>query len=137
MIKSYQELIKIPSFKERFMYLQLRGTIGEDIFGYDRYLNQEFYSSSAWRRFRREILIRDEGCDLGIEDCPINGVVIVHHINPIRPEDIENNSPGLLDQDNVICVSEMTHRAIHYGDWSLIPKLPKDRTPNDMCPWRM
>lgn len=136
-IKSYSELIRIPTFEERFEYLSLDGKVGEDTFGYDRWLNQVFYSSKEWRDFRRDIIIRDNGCDLGIPDREIRGLIILHHIVPIDKRDIlDRNVDVLLNPDNVICVSRNTHLAIHYGDDSLIIKAPIVRSKNDTCPWR-
>lgn len=133
--RSYEALIKIPTFEERFEYLKLSSKIGEATFGYERYLNQAFYGSPEWKAFRRQVIIRDNGCDLACEDHDIVGKVIIHHINPITPEEIESASPLLMDFDNVVCVSYNTHQAIHYGDASLLPKDYIPRTPNDMCPW--
>ena len=135
-IRSYEALIRIPTFLERFEYLKLDGKVGESTFGYERYLNQVFYSSPEWRRFRNEVIIRDMGLDLGIEGHDIFDRIEIHHINPITIEDIEKNSPLLMDMDNVICTSSRTHKAIHYGDSSLLPKDPVIRRPNDMCPWK-
>lgn len=135
--KTYSELITIPTFEERFEYLRLGGIVGEDTFGSHRYLNQVFYRSSEWRRFRREIIIRDMGCDLGIEDREIRGLIIIHHINPISIADITNRRlEMLLNPDNVICTSDITHKAIHYGDENLLIKAPVERTKFDTCPWR-
>lgn len=133
--RSYEALIKIPTFEERFEYLRLSSKIGEATFGFERYLNQAFYGSPEWKAFRRQVIIRDNGCDLACEDHDIVGKVIIHHINPITPEEIESASPLLMDLDNVVCVSYDTHQAIHYGDASLLPKDYIPRTPNDMCPW--
>lgn len=136
-IKCYSELITIPTFEERFEYLKLDGVVGKETFGFDRYLNQQFYNSYEYRKFRREIIIRDMGCDLGIEERPIGGLIILHHINPITPEDIlGRNIRILLDPENSICVSHGTHNAIHYGDSSLLITNPIERKPNDTCPWR-
>lgn len=135
-IRSYSGLIKLPTFEERFEYLRLSSKVAEKTFGYDRYLNQVFYRSPEWRAFRREVIIRDNGLDLGCEDHEIFDKIEIHHINPITVEDIENNGPMLMDMDNVICVSARTHKAIHYGDASLLPKDPIVRRPNDMCPWK-
>ena len=136
-IKCYSELITIPTFEDRFEYLRLDGTVGAETFGFDRYLNQQFYNSYEYRKFRRSIILRDNGCDLGIEDRPINGLIILHHINPIDPADILNrNIRILLDPENAICVGLRTHNAIHYGDSSLLLTTPIDRKPNDTCPWR-
>ena len=136
-IKSYSELITIPTFEDRFEYLRLDGDVGRETFGFDRYLNQQFYTSYEYRKFRRQIILRDRACDLGLEEYPINGLVILHHINPISPDDIlGRNVRILLDPENVICVSLRTHNAIHYGDSSSILTGPIERKPNDTCPWR-
>ena len=134
--KSYSGLILLPTFKERFEYLNLSGKPGNETFGFDRYLNQRFYVSREWQQFRAKVISRDEGCDLGMPDRPIQGKVIIHHINPLTLEDFEEQSDALFDMDNVICVSHNTLNAIHYGDYSLIPKDPIERKPNDTCPWR-
>ena len=134
--RNYNELSKLKTFEERFEYLKLSAIIGEDTFGQERYLNQYFYGTPEWKELRREALIRDGGNDLGIEDHPIVGRVEVHHINPITADDIQNGAECLLDLDNVICVSPNTHKAIHYGDSSLLPKDPIIRRPNDTCPWK-
>ena len=136
-IKSYSELITLPTFEERYHYLKLGGKVGEETFGFDRYLNQVFYSSAEWKRFRRDIIVRDMGCDLGIEDRTIGGIIIIHHINPIILADIHRRKlEVLLNPENVICVSHNTHNAIHYGDESLLTLAPIARRPNDTCPWR-
>lgn len=137
MNKSYRELIKFDTFIERFNYLKLNGSVGKETFGYSRYLNQQLYHSEQWKRTKRQVIIRDEGCDLGILDRQILNGIIIHHINPITEEDICNSSSKLFDMDNLICVSRETHDAIHYGDSSLlIPNEPVIRTKNDTCPWR-
>lgn len=135
-IKTYSELITIPTFIERYRYLRLGGSIGEETFGYDRYLNQLFYSSGEWKAFRRRIIIRDMGCDLGIDGREIDGLIMIHHINPIEVDDILRRSELLLDPENAICTSPLTHRAIHYGDESLLITEPTIRRKNDTCPWR-
>ena len=136
-IKSYSELIKIPTYKERFEYLKLDGIVGKDTFGYDRYLNQAFYNSPEWRRFRRDIIIRDNGCDLACEGYEIRGKIILHHINPITQDDlIRRRRDVLFDPENIICVTHNTHNAIHYGDANLLITGPIERTANDTCPWR-
>lgn len=137
MTRSYHELITLKTFEERYEYLKMPARIGEDTFGAERYLNQYFYGTPEWKAFRREAIIRDNGCDLGIEDRDIGGRIEVHHINPITAEDIQNNAECLLDLDNVICVSSNTHKAIHYGNESLLPKDPIERKPNDTCPWKL
>ena len=136
-IKSYSELITIPNFEDRFEYVKLDGIVGKETFGFDRYLNQQFYNSYEYRKFRREMIIRDMGCDLGIEERPIGGLIILHHINPISPADIlDRNVRILLDPENTICVSHRTHNAIHYGDSNLLITNPIERKPNDTCPWK-
>ena len=136
-IKSYSELIKIPTYKERFEYLRLNGIVGKDTFGYDRYLNQAFYNSPEWRRFRRDIIIRDNGCDLACEGYEIRGKIILHHINPITQDDlISRRRDVLFDPENIICVTHNTHNAIHYGDANLLIIGPVERTANDTCPWK-
>lgn len=136
MSRSYSELMHLQTFEERFDYLKFSAKIGEKTFGYERYLNQMFYGTPEWRAFRREAIIRDNGCDLGLEGYDIPDRIEVHHINPITAEMIENNDPCLMDLENVICTSSRTHKAIHYGDKNLLPKLPIERRPNDTCPWR-
>ena len=137
MDRSYSELIKFPTLIERYEYLKLHGKIGEELFGYARYLNQVFYQSPEWKRIRRKIIIRDNGCDLGLEAWPIRGVIYVHHINPITLEMLKTKDPILLDPDNLICASYNTHTAITIGNSSLLPTEPITRKPNDMCPWKM
>lgn len=137
-IKCYSELITIPTFEERFDYLKLGGKVGEETFGFDRYLNQAFYKSDAWLEVRDFVIVRDCGCDLGILDREIpNGVrILVHHMNPIRVEDIVNKSKYLLDPEYLITTIDNTHQAIHYGDKSLLIIAPVERRRNDTCPWR-
>lgn len=135
MKRTYSELIRLDNFYDRFDYLQLCGRVGSESFGFDRYLNQRFYTSKEWRRFRREIIIRDDGCDLADPDFRILDKIIIHHMNPIDPSDIlDRNLEILLNPENVICVSSNTHEAIHYGDQSLLPKLT-ERTPGDTKLW--
>jgi hypothetical protein len=128
--------MSLKTFEERYRYLRIHGEVGAETFGCDRYLNQVFYSSPEWKRFRRAIIIRDMGCDLGIEDREINGLIIIHHINPITIEDILQRRECLMDPENVICVSFNTHQAIHYGDENLLIQGPIERTMNDTCPWK-
>lgn len=136
MKRTYKELKKLKTFKDRFDYLKLNGVVGQETFGFDRFLNQEFFHSNEWRRLRRQIIIRDEGCDLGILNREIRGCVYVHHMNPIRPEHFETTDLGiLLNPDNLICVSFDTHQAIHYGDESLLPSQFIERTPGDTRLW--
>lgn len=135
-IKTYSELITLPTFEERYRYLRLGGRVGEETFGFDRYLNQIFYRSEEWRAIRDEVIIRDAGCDLGMPDREIFGKILVHHMNPIRQEDILRRSKFLLDPEYLICTIKNTHDAIHYGDESLLITMPVERTKNDTCPWR-
>lgn len=137
MIRSYKELVKLDNYEDRYLYLLLGDKIGEDTFGFDRYLNQTFYKSSEWRRLRNEIIIRDNGCDLGMSGFDIYGKIIIHHMNPIRKNDILNATDYLMNPDFLICVSMDTHNAIHYGDKNYLDRF-KDisRSPNDTCPWR-
>lgn len=126
----------MPTFEERFEYLKIGGRIGEQTFGSDRYYNQRFYRSSEWKRVRNEIILRDNGCDLGCPDRPIPGKIIIHHLNPIIIDDIDLGSEYLLNPDYLICVSHNTHNALHYGDKSLLPKDLVERRPYDTCPWK-
>lgn len=135
-IRTYSELITLPTFNDRFQYLKLNGQVGESTFGFDRYLNQLFYKSDEWLRLRDQIIIRDNGCDLGIEGREIHGRILIHHMNPIRKEDILNRSRYLLDPEFMICTVKRTHDAIHYGDENLLLTIPKERRKNDTCPWR-
>ena len=135
-IKTYSELITIPTFEERFEYLQLKGSVGKDTFGYDRYLNQVLYRSSEWKRLRNKIIIRDCGCDLACDGYDIYDKVLIHHLNPITVEDVLARSRKVFDPDNLVCVSHNTHNAIHYGDMDLLVTGPIIRTKNDTCPWR-
>lgn len=135
-IKTYSELVRLPTFEERFEYLKLKGSVGKDTFGHDRYLNQVFYTSQEWRRLRDEIIIRDNGCDLGIEGREIGGKIYIHHLNPLGANDILTHSEYLVNPEYLICVSFETHNAIHYGDINLLPRDPIERKRNDTCPWR-
>ena len=135
-IRTYSELITLPTFEERYRYLRLGGRVGEDTFGFDRYLNQIFYTSQEWRDVRDYVIVRDGGCDLGIPDREIFGKILVHHMNPIRQEDILRRSKFLLDPEYLICTIKNTHDAIHYGDESLLILAPTERKKNDTCPWR-
>ena len=134
-IRTYSELSKLNTFRDRFEYLKLNGSVGVETFGFDRYLNQIFYKSDIWRRIRREVSIRDRGCDLGLDGYEIHGMFIIHHMNPISADDIYNQSDYLLNPEYLITTVLPTHNAIHYGDISLLPQLPKERSPNDTCPW--
>ena len=135
-IRTYSELITIPTFEERFEYLQLKGSVGKDTFGYDRYLNQVLYRSPEWKRLRNQIIIRDDGCDLACDGYDVYGKVLIHHLNPITVEDVLARSRKVFDTDNLVCVSHNTHNAIHYGDVDLLVAGPIIRTKNDTCPWR-
>ena len=135
LIKSYSELIRIPNFMDRYAYLKLDGIIGDSTFGFDRYINQSFYTSSIWRQLRSKIIVRDEGCDLAIPDRPIGGTIFIHHINPITLEMFEDDDPLLYDEDNLICASRDTHSAIHYGDESLLIPDFSPRQPGDTRLW--
>ena len=135
-IRTYSELITLPTFEERFKYLQLNGQVGESTFGFDRYMNQVFYRSQKWKSIRDFVIIRDCGCDLGVEGYDIHGKIIIHHINPISLDDIMKERSIVFDPENLVCVSFNTHNAIHYGDASLLSTAPIERTPNDTCPWR-
>ena len=136
-IKTYSELIALPTFEERYEYLRLNGRVGEDTFGFDRYLNQNFYRSAEWRRIRDRVIVRDNGCDLAIDDRIIYGKILIHHMNPITDKDLFNLSDILLDPEYLICVSHNTHNAIHYGDGEWLVKDPIVRTKNDTCPWKL
>ncbi len=136
-IRTYSELITLPTFEERYEYLRLDGAVCEETFGFDRYLNQEFYQrSNEWKRVRDLVIIRDQGCDLGIEGREIRGKILVHHMNPITKEDILKRSEFLLNPEYLICTLKSTHDAIHYGDENLLMKGPVVRSANDTCPWR-
>jgi len=135
-IKRYSELIQLPTFKERYEYLKLDGRVGEDTFGFDRYLNQIFYRSQKWKRIRNQVIVRDNGCDLGIEGYEINERILIHHMNPVSLKDVEEETEFLLDPEYLISTTHNTHNAIHYGDSGLLILDPIVRTKNDTCPWR-
>lgn len=136
-IKTYSELITLPTYEERFEYLRLDGRVGEDTFGFDRYLNQYLYQRNPkWKDVRNQVIIRDNGRDLGIEGREIYGKIIVHHMNPITIEDLERERDIVFDPEYLICVTHNTHNAIHYGNENLLIKGPIERTKNDTCPWR-
>lgn len=126
----------LETYDERLEYLRVDGRIGEETFGADRYLNQVLYNSHEWRRFRNRIITRDNGCDMAIPGFNISGPVTIHHINPISKEDVLNRDPCIFDPNNVVCVSDKTHKAIHYGNRKAVYREPIVRTPNDMCPWK-
>ena len=135
-IRTYSELILLPTFEERFRYLQLNGRVGDDTFGFDRYINQKFYRSAEWKRIRDYIIIRDNGCDLAVDGYEIHGRILIHHINPITISDIKFSTEYLMNPDYLICVTHNTHNAIHYGDEKQIITGPIVRTKNDTCPWK-
>lgn len=136
MIKNYTELSRLKTFEERYDYLKLSGAVGIDTFGFDRYLNQEFYQSLEWRSVRDFVILRDNGCDLGIEGHEIQTKAIVHHMNPITKDDVINKVFWIFDPEFLITTYHKTHNAIHYGDRNLLDKDPVERRPNDTCPWR-
>ena len=137
-IKTYSELITLPTFEERYQYLRIGGKVGVETFGFDRYLNQQFYKSREWRAVRDFVIIRDNGCDLGIpgRDIPSGVPILVHHMNPITIEDILQHSDFLLNPEYLICTIKNTHDAIHYGDENILYKAPVERQPFDTCPWK-
>ena len=135
-IRTYSELIKLRTFEERFQYLQLNGRVGEETFGFDRYMNQKFYNDPEWLHIRDQVIIRDNGCDLAMPDREIKTRILVHHMNPIDKEDILRRSDFLLNPEYLICTIKATHDAIHYGDESKLIIMPPERRPNDTCPWR-
>lgn len=134
--KTYSELIRIQTFQERFEYLLIGGNVGDPTFGGHRYLNQILYKTSEWRLTRREVILRDDGYDLGHEDYPIVGNIYIHHINPVTIDDILNRRPFVFDLENLISTSFNTHNAIHYGDSNLLPSEHLQRSKNDTCPWK-
>lgn len=135
--KTYSELKQLNSFEERYKYLKLHGEVGKDTFGFDRYFNQKFYKSKEWKNVRNAVIVRDSACDLGIPGREINGPVYIHHMNPINIDDISESTEYLLNPEYLICVSQETHNAIHYGNLDYTKKQEVvDRTPNDTCPWK-
>lgn len=137
-MRTYSELVQLHSFEERFRYLSLRGSVGKDVFGFDRYLNQKFYKSIEWKNIRNIVLIRDNGCDMGLRDYPIAGKILIHHMNPIAPSDISSlRWEDILNPEYLISVSMDTHNAIHYGDEKILNKIEVvERTSGDTIPWR-
>ena len=135
-IRTYSELITLPTFKERYEYLKLNGRVGEETFGFDRYLNQAFYKSEEWRAVRDYVIVRDNGCDLGMEGHEIFGKILIHHMNPISKRDILDRSDLLLNPEYLICTIKNTHDAIHFGDENLLIVAPIKRRKNDTCPWK-
>lgn len=135
-IRTYSELITFPTFEERYQYLRLNGSVGRETFGFDRYMNQFFYRFPEWKKVRNEVIARDNGCDLGVEGREIFGRVLIHHMNPISPEDIRDRSDLLLNPEFLITTVHNTHQAIHYGDESLLILSPIQRARHDTCPWK-
>lgn len=137
LIKTYSEMCHFSSFEDRFEYVKLSGgNVGEDVFGHARYLNQKFYRSKEWKDRRKEIIVRDNGCDLGVEGYDILDRIIMHHLNPLSVEDLVNYNPEkVLHPENLVCVSHLTHEAIHYSNLSILPKLPIERRPGDTKLW--
>lgn len=136
MFRTYTELSKLNSFLERYEYLRIGGKVGEETFGFDRYLNQIFYKDPEWLEARDNVIIRDGGCDLGMPDREIRGKILVHHMNPVTKEQILRRDPALFDPEYLICTIKSTHDAIHYGDQTLLMLDPIVRTKNDTCPWK-
>lgn len=136
MIRCYTDLKQIESFIERYQYLKINGTVGEQTFGIDRWVNQQLYKSQRWKRTRSQIIIRDNGCDLGIEGHELENYIVIHHMNPITLEDIEEDRDIIYDPEYLICCSSRTHQAIHFGDEGLLPKDYQERKPGDTCLWR-
>ncbi len=136
-IRSYTELVQLCTYEERFRYLSLEGVVGGDTFGFDRYLNQQFYRSAEWKRARDIVISRDRGCDLGIPGREIQGKILVHHMNPLTVADIQGGGEFMLDPEYLVCVSHETHNAIHYGDKSVCrADIPVKRQPGDTAPWK-
>ena len=134
-IRTYSEMIDFRTFEERYKYLRLRGSVGESTFGYDRYFNQRFYTSTQWKNVRRQVIIRDNGCDLGIADLEIFDRVFIHHMNPMTIGDLTSGEDLVLDPEYLICVSHNTHNAIHYGDANVLLRVPEERRPGDTTLW--
>ena len=137
MVRTYTELSKLKTFEERFEYLRLDGQVGKETFGFDRIFNQKFYKSDEWRAIRDQVILRDNGCDLGDPDYEIRFQrILIHHMNPISLEDLERRSEILMNPEYLITTTHNTHQAIHYGDEDLLIKLPRERNKNDTCPWK-
>lgn len=135
-IRTYNELILLPTFEERFEYLKLSGRVGGETFGFDRWLNQKFYRSAEWKHIRDKVIFRDNGCDLGVPGREIYDKIFIHHMNPITKKDILDRSDILLNPMYLVSVTKRTHDAIHYSDNSILAKDLIERKPNDTCPWR-
>ena len=136
-MRTYSELILLPTFEERFEYLKLDSKVGEATFGFERYLNQNFYHSYEWKQIRRDVILRDNGCDLGVEGYDIFGPIIVHHMNPVTSNDIVLATKELMNPEFLISTRLETHNALHFGDISLLNNRPIERRPGDTCPWKM
>jgi len=136
MIRRYTELKNLNSFDDRYAYLRLSGFVGTSTFGFERYLNQIFYRSKEWKAIRSQVIVRDNGCDLGIPGYEIDRHIIVHHMNPINVEDLEEGNSQILNPEFLVCVSNVTHLAIHFGDKTKLPQTPVHRCSGDMIPWR-
>lgn len=135
--KTYSEMLSYDNFDDRFEYLKLNGNVAEDTFGYNRFINQQFYKSKEWKRVRDQVIVRDNGCDLGIQDKPINGKIYIHHMNPLVLDDISFSTDNLLDPEYLVCVSMNTHNALHYGNINNVKSnIIIERQPNDTCPWK-
>ena len=134
-IRSYSELKKLKTFDERFEYLRLKGDVGRSTFGFDRYVNQKFYTSYEWKRIRNLIILRDDGCDLGIPGYEIHGAILIHHINPMIVDDIIHGEDWIFNQEYLITTTQKTHNAIHYGNYSNLPKVVTTRNPKDTKLW--
>lgn len=135
MNRSYSELWKLVQFEDRFEYLKLNGEVGRSTFGFDRYINQRFYTSYEWKQARQRVILRDNGCDLGVSGYEIHGDLLIHHINPMVPDDIIHGEEWIFDPEYLITTTPQTHNAIHYGNDSLLPKIVTDRMPNDTTLW--
>lgn len=133
---TYTELMKLDTFEDRFAYLKLNGKVGSDTFGFERFLNQSFYHSDAWKKFRNEIILRDKACDLGVDGYEMNDHIIIHHMNPITLDDLVHFNPDVMNPEYVICVSDETHKAIHYGSEKILRRVPVERRAGDTCPWK-
>ena len=136
LLRRYSELIRLPTFEARYEYLRLAGIVGEATFGFDRYLNQLMYTSARWKKVRNQVIIRDNGCDLAMPGYDFKSKIIVHHMNPLTMKEVEEVSDDIFNPEYLICVSQRTHNAIHYGDAELLQKGPIERRPNDTCPWK-
>lgn len=136
-IRTYSELSELNTFEKRYQYLRLKDVVGQETFGFDRFINQIFYKSKEWKAIRDYVIVRDNGCDLGINGREIYGKILIHHMNPISKKDVESGSRFLLDPEYLISTTHDTHNAIHYGDESLLIKVPIERSKYDTCPWRI